>query len=773
MIGETARDARLDEERLADEVADLSERILRGETPDRGQFARLEPGDAGALERLLPTIRLLSELADDATDDHPAWLTRPPDVLGDFQLGREIGRGGIGVVYEATQLSRDRRVAVKVLPPASRLDPRQLRRFEIEAQAAAVLVHPNIVPVFAHGSEHGVPYLAMRLIDGRNLAEIVGERRERTGRGLPPRDVAELGRQAAEALDYAHRHDVLHRDIKPSNFLVDADLHLWIADFGLARVRGDSDLTASGDVIGTLRYLSPEQAKGHRGTVDGRSDVYALGATLYELLTIRPVVEGDDRADLLIRIVSEEPRFSRQRDAAIPLDLKRIVLKAMAKDPAERYATASELADDLARFLADQPIQARPPTLVPRAIKWARRHGKTVATAGLMTAVMLIILATASLWSNARLRAIHQRLEQEIDRADRNARDAQDQARTSERHALGAQLRLAAEALDASQPERAQEILRDIPLNAGREASSSFVWRHLWRRARREVVVLVGPTPRFVGMALSPNGKLLATSDRTSGLQIRDTASGVCIRTMDEVPGRIEGPVFSSGGSLIAAPDRATDVSSPDGFSIWEVASGHRLVRLPIDRGFESLSCSFLPGCGFLGVGAGAKVEPFHLGRIWSLGSDPSRPRLIDQFERCQDADSHSAGAALLTLETPFIISLRDVRTGKPAREFQVEPAHENITAWTCSRGGEVVAVVSQPSWRLTFWDGRTAKLLASRAATRVRASVALQPRRRHARGHRSTWGRASDRPRDRADAPDCLRAGRSSTVSRDRLLAR
>ena len=142
------------------------------------------------------------------------------------------------MVYEATQISLGRRVAVKVLPPSSRLDPRQLRRFEIEAQAAAALEHPNIVPVFAYGDERGVPYFAMRLIEGRNLAEIVRELRERSGRGLPPREAAELARQAAEALDYAHRHDVLHRDIKPSNFLVDADHHLWIADFGLARVPG-------------------------------------------------------------------------------------------------------------------------------------------------------------------------------------------------------------------------------------------------------------------------------------------------------------------------------------------------------------------------------------------------------------------------------------------------------------------------------------------------------------------------------------------------------
>ena len=289
-------------------------------------------------------MRLLSELADEeGTVDQPPAIDATTGSTGRFPARREIGRGGIGVVYEARQISLGRRVAVKVLPPASLLDPRQLRRFEIEAQAAAALQHPNIVPVFAYGTERGVPYFAMRLIDGRNLAELVGEFREQNGCGLPPRDVAELGRQAAEALDYAHRNDVLHRDIKPSNLLVDAHQRLWVADFGLARIRGDSDLTASGDILGTLRYLSPEQAKGRREAVDCRSDVYALGATLYELLTLRPVYEGDDRAELLIKIVSDEPRFFRKRDAAIPPELKTIVLKALAKEPAERMQRPARL----------------------------------------------------------------------------------------------------------------------------------------------------------------------------------------------------------------------------------------------------------------------------------------------------------------------------------------------------------------------------------------------------------------------------------------------
>jgi eukaryotic-like serine/threonine-protein kinase len=712
-------DLGLDDEQLADQVADLAERIARGEIPDVGRLEDEKPGISGALHRLLPTIRLLSEFSDEPAAEAPeVWRMRPPDILGDFRLGREIGRGGIGVVYEATQISLGRRVAVKVLPPTSLGDPRQVRRFEVEAQAAASLQHPGIVPVFAYGRERGVPYFAMRLIEGRNLAEIVVDRRERFRCGLPPHEVAQLGRQAAEALDYAHRNEVLHRDIKPSNLLVDADGRLWVADFGLARVRSDSDLTASGDVIGTMRYLSPEQAEGRRGAVDGRSDVYALGATLYELLTLRQLFEGDDRADLLRSVLGEEPAPPRRLDPAIPLDLETIVVKALAKDPAERYATAGELAADLARFLADQPIRARRPTWAGHGVKWAGRRWKGLAAAGAMTGLLLIGLVAAGWWSNVRLRAINERLEAEIDRADRNAREAVDHARKSERHALGAQLRLAAEALDDAQPERAQEILRDIPLNAGREAPRSFVWRYLWDRSRREVVVLAGPTPRLGGMALSRDGKLLATTDGSVGLRLRDAGSGESIRVMDAVPGRLESPAFSPDGALVAAPERGADRTSDDGFSIWEARSGHRLVRLPMGRGLDALLIgTFLPDGGFLGYGACLEGGPPPLARLWGLAGDPSHPRLIDQFQIQMNMDSVSAGGGLLTHEDSSSIILRDPRTGAMIRRFRASAPGERIMAYASSPRVRYVAALAEPGRRLEIWEGPTAKSLASHAA--------------------------------------------------------
>jgi serine/threonine protein kinase/tetratricopeptide (TPR) repeat protein len=373
--------------------------------------------------------------------------------LGDFRLLREVGRGGMGVVYEAEQLSLNRRVALKVLPFAAALDPRRLQRFKNEAQAAAHLQHQHIVPVYYVGLERGVHFYAMQFIDGQTLAQMIHELRRQAGAdtagdraghrapdpeqttpyradSVPAEDAAtatvrdlpahaetpppspsawscgrgpqfflaaaRLAAQAAEALEHAHQLGVVHRDIKPGNLLVDGRGALWVTDFGLAQVQGDAKLTLSGDLVGTLRYMSPEQALAQRVVVDHRADIYSLGVTLYELLTLEPAFGGTDRQALLRQIAFEEPRRPRRLNKAIPVELETIVLKAMEKNPAERYATAQELADDLEHFLKDEPIRARRPTAVQRARKWGRRH-RAVVWSGAAAAAVVVILAIAGL----------------------------------------------------------------------------------------------------------------------------------------------------------------------------------------------------------------------------------------------------------------------------------------------------------------------------------------------------------------------------------------
>lgn len=316
-----------------------------------------------------------------------------PRRLGDFYLLREIGRGGMGIVYEAEQVSLRRRVALKVLPQAMLQDALRLQRFEQEAHAAAQLHHPHIVPVFAVSSENNARYYAMQFITGPSIATLVQQRRANGPSAADParfQAAAVWGRQAAEALHYAHEVGVVHRDVKPGNLLVDDHGDLWVTDFGLARLRGEAELTATGELVGTLRYISPEQAQGVRGVADHRVDIYGLGLTLYELLTLEPAVPGEDRGELLRRLLHEEPKPPRAHDATIPHDLETIILKALRKDPAERYATAAEMADDLRRFLDRQPVLARRPTRRQRAQAWARRHAVGVAVA---LGVLLVVAA--------------------------------------------------------------------------------------------------------------------------------------------------------------------------------------------------------------------------------------------------------------------------------------------------------------------------------------------------------------------------------------------
>ena len=441
------------EARLAQIMDEYMVSLEQGTPLDLEKLAAQHPDLAEEIRSITASLELLHQAtaqmrpAAERTGQQPMERAKR---LGDFEIGRELGRGGMGVVYEAHQLSLQRQVALKVLPFAAMWDQKQIARFRNEALAAAQLHHPNIVPVFAVGQERGVHFYAMQYIEGRSLDLVVHELRQITPSREKPewnattqvgqttqlgqeasndfsslhsgnrsgycRAVAQLGQQAAEALHHAHEYGVVHRDIKPSNLMVDQRSKLWIADFGLARIQNGPGVTMTGDVVGTLRYMSPEQAAGQHALVDTRTDIYGLGATLYELLTLQPAFPGEDRHAVLRDIEAKEPLPPRSLNPAIPVDLETIVLQAMSKSRDSRYLTAQAFADDLKRFLDGKPTLARRPTVVDRTAKWMRRHRSMVALA----TIFLTIIAVGSMVAAVRIAREQERTKLALAEAERN-----------------------------------------------------------------------------------------------------------------------------------------------------------------------------------------------------------------------------------------------------------------------------------------------------------------------------------------------------------------
>ncbi|MEQ1826931.1 MAG: serine/threonine-protein kinase [Pirellula sp.] len=451
------------------EIADeFSDRIANGESVDIEEFAHRVPGAEDVVRDILRSLRFMQEARD--TDHHaPKESVHVPVLsgdVGDYEILSEIGRGGMGVVYRARQKSLGRIVALKVLPFASSLDPIKLKRFQVETQSASMIQHPNVVAIYGTGCHQGVHYFAMQYIDGQPLDEYLHAIRHkdksctavndsstgffgrsanvstdhsrvevtrvdsRPGAGKEtshqvPRDtspripcekisfrrIAELVRDCALALHHAHELGVIHRDIKPANLLIDRTGRIWITDFGLAHMDASGNLTATGDVLGTLRYMSPEQATGGHTPVDRRSDIYSLGATMYELLTLEPMLQGSDKGALLRQLTLEEPRAPRKIVRSIPRDLETIVLKATSKEPQHRYGTAEAFAKDLSRFLDDLPVLARRPGPIQILTKLARRH----KTASWTLAASPILVAAGLFVSNVEIARQRNRAEEALD----------------------------------------------------------------------------------------------------------------------------------------------------------------------------------------------------------------------------------------------------------------------------------------------------------------------------------------------------------------------
>jgi WD40 repeat protein len=398
------------EQRLNSILAEYLEARRQGKEPGRDELLAKHPefavdlaaflDDQAALARLAPAAQ---PAAAETVDEHPAGTLAPPPgtrigYFGDFELLAEIARGGMGVVYRARQLSLNRLVALKMILSGQLASEQEIDRFRAEAEAAAGLDHPNILPIYEVGQYQGHQYFSMKLITGGSLTDPLG----RTPRP-PLNDLIDVLIKVCRAVHAAHQRGILHRDLKPANILLQSksesgadvglritDLEPYVTDFGLAkRVEGDSQLTQSGAVVGTPSYMPPEQARGSK-KLSTAADVYALGAILYEMLTGRPPFRGESHVATLLQVLERDPARPRSLDRRADPDLETICLKCLEKEPGARYLSADALADELQRWRDGLPILARPATTTERVVKWAKRRP---AVAGLMAALACVALA--------------------------------------------------------------------------------------------------------------------------------------------------------------------------------------------------------------------------------------------------------------------------------------------------------------------------------------------------------------------------------------------
>jgi serine/threonine protein kinase/WD40 repeat protein len=659
---------------------DFLARYRRGERPGLSEYTGQHPELAVQIRELFPALVMIEEAG---VEEPATGRTGAPARLGEYRLLREVGRGGMGVVYEAEQEGLGRHVALKVLPAAA--NSVQLQRFRREARSAARLHHTNIVPVFEVGEDSGTHYYAMQLIRGQGLDAVLDDLRRlrggspvlsfegltrtaaegtnslsaRLASGLvtgayavdqpgpapdpeslpettPPeapacpgelshptsvgyfRAVARLGMQAAEALAYAHGQGILHRDIKPSNLLLDIQGRLWVTDFGLAKGDGD-DLTGTGDIVGTLRYLPPERL---HGLEDVRGDLYSLGLTLYELLTLRSAFDEADRPTLLHRIAHVEPPPPRRLQPRVPRDLETVVLKAIAKEPGRRYVAAAELAEDLRLFLADRPVLARRASLPERCWRWCRRNRAVAALAGsvaLLLCVIAVVSTVAAVWLGHELRRSEM-----AEAAERTAhRDAQDQlcrAHLNEADALR-RSRLPGQRLGSLDKLR-QAVALGRELNLPRERFDEF----------RSVAI--------------------------SCLGLPD------VQVVKEWDGWPEGSLEIAFDSAFAQYARA-DVHG--NITIRRLADDHEVAHLEGDD--LRVAVRFSPDGNLLGV-----IRTYHPTsplKVWKLAG--GRPSLVLHEPDCLEGawDFRPDGAEIAVGLRDGRIRIYDLGTGRPVREWQ------------------------------------------------------------------------------------------------------
>ena len=611
-------------------------RYRRGERPQVREYAERYPDLAPSIQKLFPMLVALEQCESDPA----AALARgAPRQVGRYRLVRHLGEGGMGVVYEAIQEPLGRAVALKFLKG---FDAGPLReRFLRESRAIARLQHPNIVTVYETGEHDGVPYYAMQLVRGRGLDAYLAEKRD-AGKPAGPGDIhraVSLVSQVADALSYAHQHGIVHRDIKPSNLLLDESEHVWIADFGLAWVDGVQQITGPGRVVGTRQYMAPEQ---YDGWADPRSDVYALGVTLYELVTLTPAFSGSTPEEVLKRVLNAEVRRPCRVAPHVPRDLETVILKAMAVESSHRYQTAGAFADDLRRFADGRPVSARRLSAPRRVLRWARRNP---AAAGLSAAVVCLMTAVTGVSTWAALHFDPLQTETAADRAViaeqlvtiQQQYDELREAEEARRKQLSELLLKSAQADLAGVAGGKREALRALAeaaalnreLGLSEEYTSTLRREYIGALARADLVPIPARTWDVPGIsegttaAYSPDGVMFAYAVGGGEVTVRSADENAEMRRLAfrDGPARPSALRFSRNHKYLGGVFKDTLV-------VWSVLTGQPAQTC----GGVSGAFDFTPdesAVVFVNAERAVEVRHFQTGAVRTIRTLKTRPRVV------------------------------------------------------------------------------------------------------------------------------------------------
>jgi WD40 repeat protein/predicted Ser/Thr protein kinase len=604
---------------------------------------------------------MLAPAETDAPPQPPAL--KFPRPFGAYELIEEIARGGMGVVYKARQVALNRLVALKVIVAGDASSPEFVRRFRIEAEAAAALDHPNIVPIYEIGEADGQPFFSMKLVEGPTLQGQATQRQ-----------TAELVATVARAVHYAHQRGIIHRDLKPNNVLVDGKGQPHLTDFGLAKLtESDRAITRTVAVLGTPSYMSPEQARGETKHLTTAADVYGLGAILYEMLTGQPPFAGGTTLETIRQVLDKEPRHPAMINPKVDRDLETICLKCLEKEPLRRYGSAEALADDLERWLHHKPIVARPASVMQRAAKWAQRHPEiALLLVGLILSLTTGFILTLS-QSAARQRALLQG-----------------------RHALyAARIGLVQEAWAAGNVHRAHFLLNSLTPRDGEEDLRGFEWRYLWQLCRDQSFLTVSNEQnRVQSVAASPNGRFLAMVGGKPYVSIWNIAAR-------RVETRIPAPAgnccvaFSPDGLRVAAAGADSSVR------IWDLDGEHDPVVLS-GHAHPVAQLAYSPNGKWLASAS----RPDGVVIIWDLATRTEKQSFCRQPNE-HPAVAFSSDSALLAWSAErHTIRLTDVATGATRAVLAGHGGSVDYLAF--SPDGKWLASASK-DFEARLWDVKTA----------------------------------------------------------------